>query len=972
MRALISIASAITISTSSFITIAHAQNTPVHNWTGFYFGTHLGTAAAKNGWQSESPSFPSMQPFPDSFTSSGVVSGFQFGYNYQTGNWVVGAEADASFADIEGGARCGKGIYMCTTHIDALGTFGLRAGYAFDDILVYGKAGGAWLHEHYDTTPSPGFGTIDISEGKTTRFGLMLGAGLEYAFYRNLSARLEYNYLDFDSGSLPTTDQTGVQIDFGVRQQLHLIKLGFNYKLGETSPLAGWPLLSGGGVPGHDWTGFFIGAHAGGSWGTTDWKTTDGSLAAVSTSSFAGTGIMDGMLGGVQAGYNKQFGTIVAGIEADVSWANLDGYAKCASTEFPPRSFTCHSHIDMLGTVTGRLGVTYDNLLIYGRAGFAWANEKHDVRQATASAEGNTTRTGYTVGSGLEYAFSPAWSGRAEYRYLDFGTGTVSIADQAGNVSNVALAQRNHVAMLALNYHIGADDGTSAMAADIPLKAPPVFSDWEMEVGARLWYSNGKSQQDLYDSGNVELVNSRLIYGGMTGPSIEGFARFDHRSGLFVKGNFGIGSLVDGRLHDEDMPPFSTPYSNTVSEMKDGSLRYGSADVGFNLITTPAGKIGPFIGYRSFYQLGRGFGCQQIGPGGFCVPTIPTSNLGLTETEQWRGFAVGVNSKLALSNRMSLEVDAAWVPIADRASADNHWLRASINPGPESGRAWGAQVEGVLSYALTPRWSVGLGGRYWFFATTNGSTRFPNTANTSPIKFTSDRYGAFVQTSYKFGGPTGTALPESLPPADWNGIYAGAHLGAGFGRSTWADPFPTPVTGDYTMMGGALSGVQLGINKQFGQWVVGAEVAGSLALLEGSNTCFGGNPNLFIAAQECENRTNGIGLLTARLGYTFGRSLVYARAGGALAREVYVLNSGAAGGAIDTQRHWNAGWTVGGGIEHALTDRWSVNAEYKYLDFGTRTVHFDVPESISEVTDTAIRSQRQTVTLGVNYKFGRP
>ncbi|AXK81691.1 porin family protein [Pseudolabrys taiwanensis] len=972
MRGLTSIVSAIAVSTAAVITIAHAQNAPVDSWTGFYFGTHLGTAAAYNGWQSESTGAPYLQPFPDSFTSGGALSGVQFGYNYQAGNWVLGAEADASFADIEGSARCGKGNYVCTTHVDALGTFGLRGGYTVNGLLLYGKAGGAWLHEQYDTTPSPGAGRRNIAQGKATRLGFMLGAGVEYAFYRNLSARLEYNYLDFNSGSLSATDQSGATTDFGVHQQLHLIKLGLNYKLGETSPLSGWPLSGGGGTAGHDWTGLFVGAHAGGSWGTTDWKSADGRLGAISTSSFAGTGTMDGLLGGLQAGYNKQFGTIVAGIESDVSWGNLDGYAKCATSEsVRPLSVNCRSRINVFGTVTGRLGVTYDNLLIYGRAGFAWAHEMYDARRDAAYISGSAMRTGYAVGSGLEYAFSPAWSGRFEYRYIDLGTSTVALAANS-NVSNVSLAQRNHMATFALNYHIGADAGTGAMAADFPVKAPPVFSDWEMEVGTRLWYSNGKSQQDLYDSINTQVLNSRLIYGGMTGPSLEGFARFDHRSGLFVKANFGMGSLVDGQLHDEDTPPGTVPYSNTSHDMRDGSLRFGSADVGYSLIATPAGRIGPFIGYRYFYQLGRAYGCQQVGPGTFCVPTVPTSNLALTETEQWRGFALGVNSKLALDNRTSLEVDAAWVPLADRAGVDNHWRRADINPGPENGRAWGAQLEGVLNYALTPRWSIGVGGRYWFFTTTNGSARFPDAAESSPTKFTSHRYGAFVQTSYKFGGPTGTALPESLPPADWNGVYAGAHLGAGFGRSTWADPFPTPVTGDYTVMGGALSGLQIGINKQFGHWVVGAEAAASLALLEGSNTCFGGNPIAALAALECENRTSGIGLLTARLGYAFGRSLVYARAGGALARETYTINAIPADGGIDTQRRWNAGWTVGGGIEQALTDRWSVNAEYKYLDFGSRTVHFNVPGALDAVADTAVRSQRQIVTLGLNYKFGQP
>lgn len=973
------VAIAIAISAVSFSSIS-ARSAPLYEWTGFYLGAHIGTAAAGNGWQSESSGAAAAQPFPDSFTSGGVLTGLQFGYNYQFGSWLVGAEADASLSDIEGAARCANGAYVCNTKIDGLATFGLRGGYILGNLLVYGKVGGGWLHETVDLTPTPGIGVTSIPQGKATRFGEMAGAGLEYAFYPNLSAKLEYNYLNFDRGTISATDQAGTTTDFGIRQQLHIVKFGLNYKFGRSAPLnEGWPSLGSAGSSRHDWTGLYVGVHGGGSWGTTNWKSADGPLEAASTSTFAGTGTMDGMIGGGQIGYNYQFGRIVAGVETDFSFGNLDGFAKCATSEAPADSFTCHSSIDMLGTATGRLGVTWDNLLIYTRAGLAWAREKHDAyRQGVNNVyEGSTTRLGYAFGLGLEYAFSPAWSGRVEYRYLDFGTDTIALTDNAGGsgVSNVAIAQRSHIAMLGLNYKLGADpyasSASAAMAADIPLKAPRVsMSEWQIEAGTRYWYSNGKSQQDLFSNVNPQLLNSRLIYGGMTGHSLEGFARFDHVSGLFAKVNFGMGSLVDGTLNDEDQPPGTNPYSNTTHAMKDGSLRYGAADVGMNVISGTAGRIGPFVGYRYFYQLGRGYGCDQVGPGNICVPSIPQNILALTETEQYRGFAVGINARLALTNRLSLDLDAALVPIADRSGVDNHWLRADINPGPENGRAWGTQVEAVLNYAVTPRWSVGAGGRYWFFTTTNGATRFPNTADTTPLKFTSERYGAFVQTAYKFGGGAGGPQPESLPPADWNGLYAGMHLGAGFGRTNWADPFPTPPSGDYNMMGGALGGFQVGYDKQFGKWVVGVELAGSLAQLEGSNTCFGGDPNTATAAQQCESNTHGFGLLTGRLGYAFGRSLIYGRAGGAMAREAYVLNTGAAGGSIDTQRATNFGWIVGGGIEHALTNRWSVTAEYRYMDFGSRTVHFDVPAGIAQVADTSIRSQRQTVTLGVNYRFG--
>jgi opacity protein-like surface antigen len=167
--------------------------------------------------------------------------------------------------------------------------------------------------------------------------------------------------------------------------------------------------------------------------------------------------------------------------------------------------------------------------------------------------------------------------------------------------------------------------------------------------------------------------------------------------------------------------------------------------------------------------------------------------------------------------------------------------------------------------------------------------------------------------------------------------------------------------------------LQLGANYQVGQVVFGAEVTGSLAMLEGSNTCYGGNPDTSVAGLECENRTHAIGTLTGRVGYAAGRSLFYIRGGVALSHDDYTLNTNTtADGSIQTVRSTNVGWTVGGGIEHALTPRWSVNTEYKYIDLGSRTPHFDVPAALIGTGDNAVKSQRHLLMMSVNYIFGGP
>lgn len=171
-------------------------------------------------------------------------------------------------------------------------------------------------------------------------------------------------------------------------------------------------------------------------------------------------------------------------------------------------------------------------------------------------------------------------------------------------------------------------------------------------------------------------------------------------------------------------------------------------------------------------------------------------------------------------------------------------------------------------------------------------------------------------------------------------------------------------------VGGAVSGGQIGVNYQSGKIIVGAEVAGSLSRLEGTETCFGGLQPAVSAGLNCENATRNLGLLTGRLGYAAGQNLFYIKAGGALARETYTLNSNSfPAGTISSSSVTNLGWTVGAGVEHALSSRWSVSAEYKYLDFGNRSVDFTVPNAINAVSTEMIQTQRHLLTMGVSYRF---
>lgn len=959
----------------AFIGETQAQTAPTADWTGFYAGAHIANAISGNNWKDVKGS---PVPFGGDFTGGGIVGGAQAGYNYQRGPFVLGLEAEGSFADIDGSVQCGLARVRCDTNIEALGTVTGRLGYATGDFLLYGKAGGAWVNEKLILSPTVGMNPAEVVEKRQTRVGVALGGGVEYAFSSLTSAKIEYSYLGFGGDELKFIEPNGNRLNVGLDQNIHLIKLGLNTKL-TGAPFTRAYHSAPDAPPSHIWDGVYAGVHTGGAFGTTDWKSATGLLGTIADLGFPGSGTADGTIAGGQIGFNRQAGSLVVGGEIDASWSNLDGFTKCATSFVPPAfstNFNCHSHIDALGTFAGRLGWAHDNFLVYGKAGAAWAKESDIATREDLPNrfKGNPLRWGYTAGAGVEYAFTSAWSGKAEYNYLDFGTKTVGLNDQFGNTSNVEIGQRAHLFKMGLNYRFGTDPTTAATAqSSLVFKAPQRASDWLVEIGARYWYSNGSIQKDLYALNRATQLNSRLIYSDMNGHSAESFARLDHTSGLFVKGNFGLGSLVNGTLHDEDFTPVTSPYSNTIHDVHDGSLRYASLDVGTSLLNGKDSTLGAYVGYRYFYQRGRGFGCTQVGwnPDLCGFAPAPPDALGLTETEQWRGAALGLNARFGLADRWRLEVDAAYLPYVDHATVDNHFNRPDINPAPAPGHGWGTQIEAILSYAVTDQFNLGVGGRYWFFATDEAATRFPGSATLSPLKYMSERYGGFLQASYKFGGPdrVRVAETESAPPAHWTGWYVGGHLGAGFGSSNWSDPFPAPPTGDRVHVGGALGGAQIGVNYQTGRMVVGAELSGSLTQLEGTETCFGRMPFVF-AGLNCENTTRNLGMLTGRLGYAAGQNLFYAKAGGVLARENYTLNAvGVPGGTISSTSATNLGWTVGGGVEHALSSRWSVNAEYKYLDFGKRSVDFTVPDVIAAVSTETIRTREHLVTLGVNYRF---
>ncbi|UVK55092.1 porin family protein [Mesorhizobium sp. AR02] len=157
------------------------------------------------------------------------------------------------------------------------------------------------------------------------------------------------------------------------------------------------------------WTGFYIGAQAGGGWNDSRWSQTGSP-----TFNTNGSG---GVFGG-QIGYNYQINQFVIGIEGDLAGSTVKGDAQCSTTA----GSVCETKQDYLGSVRGRLGYAFDRFLVYGDGGVAFTKYKFAETQLFLQSFDGGSRVGWTAGLGVEYAFTDHWTAGAEWNYYDFGS----------------------------------------------------------------------------------------------------------------------------------------------------------------------------------------------------------------------------------------------------------------------------------------------------------------------------------------------------------------------------------------------------------------------------------------------------------------------------------------------------------------------------------------------------------------------
>jgi outer membrane immunogenic protein len=439
------------------------------DWTGLYVGGQFGYG----GFQSDGffATSVDMGLGPGFFLTGGRV-----GWNWQHDNWVLGIEHDASWFSAED-TNLREEHYIGNG--DFLATLRARVGWADDNVLFFLTGGAAYLHAGVTTSE----GGLDPDQQDNTdskdvsAFGGVAGAGIEWALTRNLSLTAEGLYFVFHKRTTLSDLEEGLPagpfpdegIPAGVSDNFFAISDGFMFRLAvnwrlwnpnasaaEAEALAYNPFESD---VRYDWSGFYVGAHwgfgmidAGGVYRndrfTNPPPPDPSNPAPIDLSSLRN----EGVLGGLQAGYNWQFGSLVLGLEADITGLDWQSAITDVQTPWQPQALALD--IDLLATARARAGLSTDTLLFYVTGGLAVL--KGTFKDLSFPDNAEVSALGAVVGGGLEWAFAPNLSFKAEGLYLMFDE-TVGLSGLSGKgvVGDHLDIDDGFVLRLGANWHPG-------------------------------------------------------------------------------------------------------------------------------------------------------------------------------------------------------------------------------------------------------------------------------------------------------------------------------------------------------------------------------------------------------------------------------------------------------------------------------------------------------------------------------------
>jgi outer membrane immunogenic protein len=249
IRVLLAAACAIAIGTSApaadltarpFHKAPPSLATAIYDWSGFYVGANGGWGSSRTCWDAISFGVVAAEGCHDA--TGGTVGG-QIGYRWQNAGWVLGVEAQGNWANFRGSNASQFREFAGGTNrstVDALGLFTGQVGYSWNNLLWYVKGGGAVTRDEYEGL----FTATGVVLDRTTesRWGGVVGTGLEFAFAPNWSFAAEYDHLFMGTRDLNLYG-TGARVPAGqisrsgesIRQDVDMVTARINYRFGGPS-----------------------------------------------------------------------------------------------------------------------------------------------------------------------------------------------------------------------------------------------------------------------------------------------------------------------------------------------------------------------------------------------------------------------------------------------------------------------------------------------------------------------------------------------------------------------------------------------------------------------------------------------------------------------------------------------------------------------------------------------------------------
>jgi len=204
-----------------------------------------------------------------------------------------------------------------------------------------------------------------------------------------------------------------------------------------------------------------------------------------------------------------------------------------------------------------------------------------------------------------------------------------------------------------------------------------------------------------------------------------------------------------------------------------------------------------------------------------------------------------------------------------------------------------------------------------------------------------------------------------LPMYSWSGFYIGANGGWGQSRNCWdfITPAGATVSDACGERSGGVIGGQIGYRWQSGGFVFGLEAQGDWADFSSTRT------SIINAAFSTRTKTDGLGLFTGQIGYSWNATLLYLKGGAAVTTNSFEIQNSATGATLAAADATRWGASVGVGFEYAFAPNWSFGAEYDHLFMGHNNNSFSTGNPIVVGAANRITQDVDLLTLRINYRF---